>query len=96
MKFITNLKKEYKEYSFFLLYDYPNQSKFEELQAKYKLLKVIGFAISKANFYLLWPIKLICKYKGHKWIDESYGTPETGCVAGTCIRCGYHFHQTLY
>lgn len=41
-------------------------------------------------------LNLVCKYKGHDWVDESYGGPDTGCMAGHCKRCGYGFHHTLY
>jgi hypothetical protein len=38
----------------------------------------------------------ICKHFGHDWEDDSYGGPESGCMAGHCNRCGYSFHHTLY
>lgn len=40
--------------------------------------------------------KTVCRYRGHDWIDESYGGPDYGCMAGTCKRCGYSFHHQLY
>ena len=52
--------------------------------------------------YICWSIVissilgLICKRKGHKWVDESHGGPDHGCMAGTCKRCGYSFHTDLY
>jgi hypothetical protein len=36
------------------------------------------------------------KCKHPKMVDDSYGTPESGCVAGHCLRCGWSFHHTLY
>ena len=38
----------------------------------------------------------ICKHFDHDWVDESYGGPDSGCMAGYCKRCGYGFHHTLY
>jgi hypothetical protein len=38
----------------------------------------------------------ICKHFDHDWVDESYGGPDSGCMAGHCNRCGYSFHHTLY
>lgn len=32
----------------------------------------------------------------HDWEDDSYGGPESGCMAAHCKRCGYSFHTTLY
>jgi hypothetical protein len=43
-----------------------------------------------------WFLETICEYRGHSWVDESYGNPESGCMAGHCNRCGYSFHHTLY
>jgi hypothetical protein len=28
--------------------------------------------------------------------DESYGGPESGCMAGHCPDCGWGYHETLY
>jgi len=53
-------------------------------------------------FYTIgWLIKIailtkVCNKFGHKWIDESYGGPDSGCMAGTCARCGKSFHKQLY
>jgi len=55
----------------------------------------------------IWPIQIIinikfavgrmlCKKKGHDFVDESYGGPEGGCMAGYCKRCGYEFYTSLY
>ena len=38
----------------------------------------------------------ICSRFGHRWVDESYGGPDSGCMAGTCSRCGASFHTQLY
>jgi hypothetical protein len=40
--------------------------------------------------------RLICKVKGCNIVDESYGTPERGAMAGHCERCGWGFHHILY
>ena len=50
---------------------------------------------------IYWSIRIsilskVCKRKGHDWLDESYGGPDSGCMAGTCQRCGYSFHHQLY
>lgn len=37
-----------------------------------------------------------CKKRGHAWVDESYGGPDSGCMAGYCTRCGNSFHTRLY
>lgn len=37
-----------------------------------------------------------CRISGHDWVDESYGGPDSGCMAGSCRRCGFSFHTTLY
>jgi hypothetical protein len=29
-------------------------------------------------------------------VDDGYGGPDSGCMAGHCPRCGYSFHHTLY
>lgn len=41
-------------------------------------------------------LTLVCKLKGHVWEDDSYGGPESGCMAGHCTRCGHSFHHQLY
>lgn len=38
----------------------------------------------------------VCKVRGHAWVDNSYGGPESGCVDVYCARCGYSHHVTLY
>lgn len=40
--------------------------------------------------------QFVCHRYGHDWIDESYGGPDSGCMAGECKRCGESFHTTLY
>lgn len=40
--------------------------------------------------------EMICKYRGHKIVDESYGGPETGYFDAHCTRCGVIWHETLY
>lgn len=35
-----------------------------------------------------------CSHKN--WVDESYGGPDSGCMAGYCRDCGESFHHTLY
>ncbi len=38
----------------------------------------------------------ICNVKGHKWIDESYGGPDGGCIDLYCERCGRNHYVRLY
>lgn len=40
--------------------------------------------------------KRVCAFNGHKWIDDSSGGPESGCIAMHCGRCGYSVHHRLY
>lgn len=37
-----------------------------------------------------------CQLMGHRWVDDSYGGPNGGCMAGHCRRCGDSFYTTLY
>ena len=37
-----------------------------------------------------------CRIKGHEWVDDSYGGPESGAMSGHCERCGHSFHHQLY
>lgn len=53
--------------------------------------------------YLCWefPVSLfmyhvVCRVFHHDWVDDSYGGPDSGCMAAHCRRCGYSFHTTLY
>ena len=39
---------------------------------------------------------LVCEYVGHDLADDSYGGPDSGCMAAHCERCGWSFHHTLY
>ncbi len=39
---------------------------------------------------------LVCRMRGHMWVDAGYGGPESGCVDMHCTRCGYSHHVTLY
>lgn len=55
-------------------------------------LTVTGFVDTVRGAYLAW----YCERHGHEWVDESYGGPDSGCMAGHCTRCGYAFHHTLY
>lgn len=38
----------------------------------------------------------VCNFSSHRWIDDSYGGPDSGCMAGHCERCGHSFHTQLY
>jgi hypothetical protein len=39
---------------------------------------------------------LHCEWSGHELVDNSYGGPDSGCMAMHCSRCGWSFHHTLY
>lgn len=39
---------------------------------------------------------LVCKVRGHKMVDYSYGGPEGGCVDVECSRCGQNWYTRLY
>lgn len=38
----------------------------------------------------------VCRKVGHKWIDESYGNPESGAIDMHCGRCGFAHFVRLY
>lgn len=54
------------------------------------------------RLYRLWEIAklvhvlVVCEAKGHDLVDDSYGGPDSGCMAAHCSRCGWSFHHTLY
>lgn len=37
-----------------------------------------------------------CWALGHDIVDQSYGGPDSGCMAGYCKRCGFAYHTSLY
>jgi hypothetical protein len=39
---------------------------------------------------------LVCRLFDHDWEDDSYGGPDSGCMAMHCKRCGFSWHHTLY
>ena len=55
----------------------------------YVFTGVIGYPFMVFRFWL-------CGKFGHKWVDESYGGPESGYMAATCSRCGESYHHRLY
>lgn len=48
------------------------------------------------EFWCSKVLTFICARRGHRLIDESYGGPESGCVAMYCERCGQSWHHQLY
>lgn len=40
--------------------------------------------------------RLAKRCKHPKMVDDSYGGPESGCMAAHCPRCGFSFDHTLY
>lgn len=77
---IGELKENWDHYKLCCGYDRENPSVLNFLFMNFK--------------YKYWD--LVCKLKGHDWVDNSYGNPETGCIEMECKRCGYYFHETLY
>ena len=43
-----------------------------------------------------WRRVMRCQHPAPHYHDESYGGPDSGCMAGHCDRCGFGFHTTLY
>lgn len=54
------------------------------------------------TFKVLWAYArgmggmLVCRVRGHVWVDNSYGGPESGCIDMHCARCGHSYYVTLY
>jgi hypothetical protein len=58
------------------------------------------------NPYWLWLIGQVVRDLHRAWVawgcdhfafvDESFGGPDSGCMAGRCTRCGWSYHHTLY
>ncbi len=40
--------------------------------------------------------RLAKKCQHENMVDDSYGGPESGCVAAHCTRCGYSFRHIMY
>ncbi len=46
---------------------------------------------------VMWQIrKLVCRIKGHDFVDTSYATPDTGAMGMECQRCGFGGTTILY
>lgn len=41
-------------------------------------------------------LRLVCRVRGHKWVDCSYAGPDSGNMDMECERCGYYDHIPLY
>jgi len=39
---------------------------------------------------------LVCIFLQHKWVDDSYGGPESGYESIECMRCGESHFQRMY
>ncbi len=39
---------------------------------------------------------MVCRFKGHKWVDDSSCGPDSGNMDHYCARCGHSIHYTLY
>lgn len=63
-------------------------------------------SLAKNKFFPSWAkqlqaVKLIinsntCSKRGHEWVDNSYGGPESGCMSAECTRCGLSHSTQLY
>jgi len=49
-----------------------------------------------ARFWNEMVLGRYCQMKGHDWVHEDWGGPESGGMAGHCKRCGYSFRHILY
>ena len=43
-----------------------------------------------------WISRLVCKIKGHKIIDRSSVSPDSGNMDHSCVRCGEYWSIPLY
>jgi hypothetical protein len=73
---------------------YAGQTEYAEVLQRARLFIWLWFLISDYPKYLIRA--QICKYYGHKWVDESYGGPESGCISFWCERCYIGTHTQLY
>ena len=64
---------------------------------RYFVKEIFFYYVSLEIRYRLYG-RLMCKLFGHgkHFHDESYGTPEHGCEAGSCDRCGWSYHHIMY
>ena len=47
--------------------------------------------LARAWIRISW---LWCKVFGHNLVDEGYATPDSGCIAVVCKRCGQSWGRT--
>lgn len=41
-------------------------------------------------------LPLICKVRGHEWIEDGYAGPDSGAMYMSCSRCGESHTHILY
>jgi hypothetical protein len=61
-------------------------------------LEGVRWPVARAHWEsFAWVLAAVrCALTDHDWVDDSYGGPESGCMAGHCRRCGWSFHTQLY
>lgn len=79
-KFKKKFKDEYE------LDKYLTQSK----TSKFKFAIDYLYYTTKAKYDIT-----MCRYFGHKWIDEGSAGPESGYIEMSCNRCGFS-HDRVY
>lgn len=52
--------------------------------------------IIKYNFVVNIVKVVICTFYDHNFVDDSYGTPNTGYMGVHCVRCGWSTGSKLY
>jgi len=41
-------------------------------------------------------LRIVCRWKGHRWVDTGHAGPDSGSMGANCTRCGDGWHITLY
>jgi hypothetical protein len=54
------------------------------------------FIFACFNYLQYLVLSWYCEKINHKWIDESYGNADSGCISMYCKRCGHSYHESLY
>lgn len=80
----TDIEQDYEDFKFGFYYDCS------EWRGK---LPILFFVLAEIKWFCQ---RIACVFLNHAWVDDSYGNPETGCMAGHCERCGYSFYERLY
>ena len=78
---------------YFTKMEHDSNRRQEEKKPFPSILLVPGFVFEIFHYYYR---ELLCKWLGHKWVDISYATPDTGYMGCECERCGEESGQILY